>query len=90
MTKFYAAQRWSLASIATVMLGATALSGSAVAQTAAGVSPTTVKSATLGDHDPGNRTIDPGPRGGAPGAGGPLPGLSQDELNFFNRRHARV
>jgi CxxC motif-containing protein (DUF1111 family) len=65
------------------MLGATALSGSASAQTAAGVSTTAAQSApaTLGSR---NRTIDPGPRGGAPGAGGPLPGLSQNELNFFN------
>jgi CxxC motif-containing protein (DUF1111 family) len=87
MTKF--APTWSLASIAAMMLGATAMPGSAVAQTATGVSPTTAQSAAFGrggfgeGGDPGHKTIDPGPRGGAAGAGGPLPGLSQDELNFF-------
>jgi len=88
MTKFYVARGWSLAGIATMMLGATALSGSALAQTATAASPTTAQSPTsdrggFGGGDPGHRTIDPGPRGGAAGAGGPLPGLSQDELNFF-------
>jgi CxxC motif-containing protein (DUF1111 family) len=72
---------WSLASIAAVMLGATAISGSAVAQTATGASPTTTQSANFGT---GQQSIDPGPRGGAPGAGSPLPGLSTDEVNFFN------
>ena len=87
MTKF--APTWSLASIAAMMLGATAMPGSAVAQTATGVSPTTAQSAAFGrggfgeGGDPGHKTIDPGPRGGAAGAGGPHPGLSQDELNFF-------
>jgi CxxC motif-containing protein (DUF1111 family) len=71
--------------MATVMLGATALSGSALAQTTTATTATTTtqsaapQTAAFG----GRRTLDPGPRGGDPGAGGPLPGLSQDELNFF-------
>jgi CxxC motif-containing protein (DUF1111 family) len=92
MTKFCIARRWSLASIATVMLGATAFSGPAFAQDRVGfnllqkfaqnVAPQTV--ATPDHHGGGGgKTLDPGPRGGAAGAGGPLPGLSQGELAFF-------
>jgi len=65
-----------------MILGATALSGSALAQTTARTSSTTTQS--FGGSSFTTGSIDPGPRGGDPGAGGPLPGLSTDELNFFN------
>src|SRR5947209_4607084 len=96
MTKF--ARRWSLASTAAMILGATALSGSGLAQTATGTSSTTTQSATFGGGSFGGgsfgggsttqQSIDPGPRGGDPGAGGPLAGLSTDEVNFFNAAKA--
>src|SRR5258708_584944 len=93
MTQF--ARRWSLAGIATMMLGATALSGSAFAQDRGGFNLLQhfAQNVATPDHHggggggsgggSGGKTLDPGPRGGAAGAGGPLPGLSQDELNFF-------
>jgi hypothetical protein len=96
MTKY--ARRWSLASIATMMLGATAFSEPAFAQERGGtllqqfaqnVTPTgTFGGGGFGGGggtpSGGGKTLDPGPRGGPPGAGGALPGLSQNELNFFN------
>jgi CxxC motif-containing protein (DUF1111 family) len=97
MTKYV--RRWSVAGIATTMLGATALAGTAFAQDRGGfnlLQQFAQNVATPNHHGgggggggdgggggPGGKTLDPGPRGGAPGAGGPLPGLSQDELNFF-------
>jgi CxxC motif-containing protein (DUF1111 family) len=36
-----------------------------------------------------NAVTDPGVRGGTPGAGGPLPGLNSTELTFFNAALAR-
>jgi CxxC motif-containing protein (DUF1111 family) len=84
------ARRWSIASIATMMLGATALSGPAFAQDRGGFNLLQhfAQNVATPDHHgggggSGGKTLDPGPRGGAPGAGGALPGLSQDELNFF-------
>jgi CxxC motif-containing protein (DUF1111 family) len=70
---------WSVAIIATAMLGATALSGPALAQFRGSGGP---GPGPGGDPDPTGVT-DPGVRGGAAGAGGPLPGLTQDQLNFF-------
>src|SRR6266436_5587083 len=93
MTKI--ARGWSLASTAAMILGATALSGSAFAQDRHGggfnlhnhfaqnVTPDNRPGGGGGGSGSGGKTLDPGPRGGAAGAGGPLPGLSQDELNFF-------
>jgi CxxC motif-containing protein (DUF1111 family) len=78
-----------------MMLGATALSGSAFAQDRGGFNLLQhfAQNVATPDHHggggggsgggSGGKTLDPGPRGGAAGAGGPLPGLSQDELNFF-------
>src|SRR3974377_333702 len=63
----------SVASI--MMLASVSLSGSAVAQNAAG---TTVN--TTAPRGP----VDPGVRGGEPGVGGPLPRLSVVEQAFFN------
>src|SRR5712664_1380286 len=94
MTKI--ARGWSLASTAAMMLGATALSGSAFAQDRHGggfnlhnhfaqnFTPDNRPGGGGGGGGSGGKTLDPGPRGGAAGAGGALPGLSQDELNFFN------
>src|SRR5882672_2025149 len=94
MTKI--ARGWSLASTAAVLLGATALSGSAFAQDrhrggfdrhnhfAQNTTTTNTFGGGGGSTSTTQQSIDPGPRGGDPGAGGPLPGLSQDELNFFN------
>ncbi len=94
MTKF--ARGWSVAGIATAMLGATALSGPAFAQDRGGFDLLRhfAQNVATPDHHgggggggggggSGGKTLDPGPRGGTAGAGGPLPGLSQDELNFF-------
>ena len=58
-----------------MMLASVPLSGSALAQNAAG---TTVN--TNAPRGP----VDPGVRGGDPGVGGPLPGLSVVEQAFFN------
>jgi CxxC motif-containing protein (DUF1111 family) len=90
------AWRWSLTSVATMMLGATALSGPAFAQDRGGFNllQQFAQNVATPDHHrgggggggggpPGGKTLDPGPRGGAAGAGGPLPGLGTDELNFF-------
>jgi CxxC motif-containing protein (DUF1111 family) len=80
------ARRWSIAIMATTMLGATALSGPAFAQFnggggfGGGVGPTGGGGTTGGGT---SGATDPGPRGGAPGAGGPLPGLTQTQLAFF-------
>jgi CxxC motif-containing protein (DUF1111 family) len=79
------ARRWSVAVIATAMLGATALSGPAFAQFrgTGGGSPRPNPTPT---PDPGTNpagVTDPGPRGGAAGAGGPLPGLTAAQLAFF-------
>jgi CxxC motif-containing protein (DUF1111 family) len=85
MTKYV--RRWSVAGIATMLLGATALSGPAFGQAA--------QNAAAPDHrcgvggcgggggGTGGKTLDPGPRGGPPGAGGAIPGLSPPELAFF-------
>src|SRR5262245_26463040 len=85
MTKY--ARRWSVAGIATAMLGATALSGPAFAQTATNTFGGGTTTNTFGGGTTTNtfqqQSIDPGPRGGAPGAGGAIPGLSSDEQNFF-------
>jgi CxxC motif-containing protein (DUF1111 family) len=91
MTKY--GRRWSVAGIATTLLGATALSGPAVGQDRDGVNLHNHFAQNLtpdhhgggggGGGGSGGKTLDPGPRGGAAGAGGALPGLSQDELNFF-------
>src|SRR5215467_6800682 len=92
MTKY--ARRWSAVAVATTMLGATALSGPAFAQT------TTTTFGGGGFRNPSpspspspppqfqQQSIDPGPRGGAPGAGGAIPGLSADEQNFFTAAKA--
>ena len=92
------ARRWSVAGIATAMLGATALSGPAFAQDRGGfdllqqfaqnvATPDHHRGGGGGGGDSGGgsggKTLDPGPRGGQAGAGGPLPGLGPDELNFF-------
>src|SRR5262249_33440983 len=59
-----------IASVTTiVIITATALSGSALAQ---------VQTNTFN-----NGPHDPGVRGGPPGAGGPLPGLNGQETDFF-------
>jgi CxxC motif-containing protein (DUF1111 family) len=83
MAKQYFTYASGLAGAAAMMLGATALSGAALAQV-------TPQSASLshggrggGGTLAGQQPTDPGVRGGALGAGGPLPGLSQNELNFF-------
>src|SRR5258708_40011128 len=93
MTQF--ARRWSLAGIATMMLGATALSGSAFAQDRGGFNLLQhfAQNVATPDHHggggggsgggSGGKTPDPGPRGGAAGARGPLPRPSPDGLNFF-------
>jgi CxxC motif-containing protein (DUF1111 family) len=100
MTKF--ARQWSLASMATLMLGATALSGPAFAQAKDGAGFKLLQQfaqniATQnqpggggsGGSSPGaGKTLDPGPRGGPPGAGGPLPGLGTNELAFFTAAKA--
>jgi CxxC motif-containing protein (DUF1111 family) len=74
-------RRWSVAVIATTMLGATALSGLAFAQSRGG-----------GGGGPGgggggggttSQATDPGVRGGAPGAGGPIAGLTAAQQAFF-------
>ena len=77
MTKSHIARGWTL-SMAGMMLGAAALSESALAQTSA------IPANRGGGGGGSAQVTDPGVRGGAPGAGGPLPGLSQNELNFFN------
>jgi CxxC motif-containing protein (DUF1111 family) len=79
------ARRWSVAVIATAMLGATALSGPAFAQfrgTGGGFGGPGPGPGPGPGSDPDGAT-DPGPRGGTPGAGGPLPGLSAAQLAFF-------
>src|SRR6266849_7858115 len=89
-------RRWSLTTIATVMLGATALSGPAFAQAqdrggfdlhrhfAQNFTPDhRGGGGSTGGGSTTQQSIDPGPRGGSPGAGGPLPGLSQNEQAFF-------
>src|SRR5215471_19212630 len=80
MAKLHFARGRGLASMAVIMLGATALSGSALAQTAVQNAAVNQAAGTFS----GQHTLDPGPRPGAPGAGGPLFGLSTNELNFFN------
>jgi CxxC motif-containing protein (DUF1111 family) len=82
--------------MAVIMLGATALSGSALAQDqnsrgfnlhnhfAQNTTPANTAGFGGGGGDRGGHTLDPGPRPGAPGAGGPLFGLSTNEVNFFN------
>src|SRR6516165_915346 len=65
----------SCSAASIMMLASVSLSGSALAQNAAG---TTVN--TAAPRGP----VDPGVRGGDPGAGGPLPGLSPVEQGFFN------
>ena len=94
MTKY--ARRWSVAAIATTMLGATALSGPAFAQTTTttfgggGFRNPSPSPSPSPSHPPQfqQQSIDPGPRGGAPGAGGAIPGLSADEQNFFTAAKA--
>ena len=82
------ARRWSVAGIAAMLLGATALSGPVFGQAAQNAA-TPNHRCGFGDcgggggGGSGTQAVDPGPRGGAPGAGGPLQGLSQNELNFF-------
>ena len=65
----------SCSAASIMMLASVSLSGSALAQNAAG---TTVN--TTAPRGP----VDPGVRGGDPGAGGPLSGLSTLEQAFFN------
>jgi CxxC motif-containing protein (DUF1111 family) len=72
MTRLRFARAWSIATVATVMMGATALSQSALAQNAA-----------VNSIGRGGQLVDPGVRGGAPGAGGPLPGLSDVQKQYF-------
>jgi hypothetical protein len=85
------ARRWSIAIMATTMLGAMPLSGSAFAQFNGrggfgdGGGP---GGGGHGGGDPGGAT-DPGPRGGTPGAGGPLAGLSAAQLAFFTAATVR-
>jgi hypothetical protein len=67
-------RRWSVAVIATTMLGATALSGLALAQSRGGGG---------GGGGPTSQATDPGVRGGAPGAGGSVGGLTSAEQAFF-------
>jgi CxxC motif-containing protein (DUF1111 family) len=78
------ARRWSVAVIATAMLGTTALSGPAFAQQ------NQQGQNGGGGTDPGpggsggpTGVTDPGVRSGTPGAGGPLAGLSAAQLAFF-------
>jgi CxxC motif-containing protein (DUF1111 family) len=63
----------SVATVVTVIIGATALMGGARAQNAAVVN-------SVGR---GGQPVDPGVRGGNPGAGGALPGLSDVQKQYF-------
>jgi CxxC motif-containing protein (DUF1111 family) len=87
------ARRWSVAIMATTMLGATALSGPAFAQQQGQNGGGGGFGGGGGDPGPGGGggtgVTDPGPRGGAPGAGGPLPGLSAPQQAFFTAATAR-
>jgi CxxC motif-containing protein (DUF1111 family) len=65
----------SCSAASIMMLASVSLSGSALAQNAAGT--------TVNTRAPRN-AVDPGVRGGDPGAGGPLSGLSPVEQAFFN------
>src|SRR5215470_8475253 len=74
----------SLAGVAAIMLGATALSSPALAQTVSAP-----KVSLNVQPQPNNiinkqQATDPGVRGGAAGAGQPLPGLTADQLATFN------
>jgi CxxC motif-containing protein (DUF1111 family) len=76
-------RRWFVAVIATTMLGATALSGLAFAQ-------------SRGDGGGGgggggttSQATDPGVRGGTPGAGGPIGGLTAAQQAYFTAAQAR-
>src|SRR6266851_2908980 len=93
MSKVNFVRGGSLASIAAIMLGATALSESALAQDRGGfdlhnhvAQNFTTDNRRGGGGGGGGETQqakDPGPRGGDPGAGGPISTLSPDELAFF-------
>jgi CxxC motif-containing protein (DUF1111 family) len=74
-------RRWSVAVTATMMLGATALSGLAFAQSRGG--------GGGGGGGTTSQATDPGVRGGAPGAGGPVGGLTSAEQAFFTAAQAR-
>src|SRR5258708_37911377 len=99
------ARRWSVAGIATAMLGATALSGPAFAQDRGGfdllqqfaqnvATPDHHRGGGGGGGDSGGgsggKTLDPRPRGGQDGAGGPLPGARPAEAKFFTPVTARL
>jgi CxxC motif-containing protein (DUF1111 family) len=74
MTKY--ALRWTVAGIATVILGATALSGPGFAEVNATAN-------SSGGAGPTQQVSDPGVRGGAAGAGGPIGTLNQLETSFW-------
>src|SRR5262249_33895835 len=87
--------RLSLAAVAALMLGATALSPAAHAQSFSGFGgfggtggfrPPPTNPPPGGSPPPGgtSQATDPGPRGGTQSVGGPLKGLSQNEVNFFS------
>src|SRR5258708_39053128 len=99
------ARRWSVAGIATAMLGATALSGPAFAQDRGGfdllqqfaqnvATPDHHRGGGGGGGDSGGgsggKTLYPDPRGRQAGAGGPPPRLSPGEAKFFTPPHALV
>jgi CxxC motif-containing protein (DUF1111 family) len=90
MTKSCFSGGLSLAAIAALMLGATALSPAAYAQQASfnRGGPGGPGGTGTGGHggDPG--ATDPGVRGGPPGAGGPIAGLTAAQQAFFTAAQA--
>jgi CxxC motif-containing protein (DUF1111 family) len=83
------ALRWSVAMVATTMLGATALSGLAFAQSRGGGGGGPGGGGSGGGGGTTSQATDPGVRGGAPGAGGPIGGLNAAEQAFFTAATAR-
>jgi CxxC motif-containing protein (DUF1111 family) len=80
--KSYALRR-VVVGVATVMLGATALSGLVLAQNVA------TPNRGGGGGGTTSQATDPGVRGGAPGAGGPIGGLTAAQQAYFTAAQAR-
>ena len=70
----------TVATVVTVIMGASALMAGAHAQNAADVK------SVAGAAQP----VDPGVRGGNPGAGGPLPGLNDLQQQYFTAKIGRA